>query len=314
MPSPDALPPNRHLNFTKTEMIFDSLLNEIISIIFTHMYKISRKEVGFGKSGVEPGVDEGISNRDMTWKDEDLLDPNLFPKAIIAVCRRWREIAERLPILWTRIIAFVGSSPTPLSEVQAYLTLSRDLPIHVYVLRRPDPGLKKDWRERPRCRDIIELLVPHIPRCQKLEFDVMYSSSLPSISKDFLGCAPLLETLNLKCRTDDGVASGDPDADPDIDNEPFSTPALKDLCVDGRNFIHASLALRSWIESIPKGQLRLGVHNFSPSDSISQDLRFNLNDFIQILDGLKVARLSLSNVEFHDHSTSGPNVLFPAIT
>ncbi|RDB22052.1 hypothetical protein Hypma_011145 [Hypsizygus marmoreus] len=297
-----SLPPDRD------KISLDSLPNELISVIFIHMYMISRKQAELAR-GVY-GSDEGeYSNQDMTWKDEDLLDPNLFPKGIVAVCRRWREIAERLPILWTRIVAFVDSSPTPLSEVQAYLTLSRDLPLQVYVLRRPDPDLEEDLGERPRCRDVIELLVPHIPRCQKIDFDVIYSSSLPSICKDFFGHATLLETLNLKCETDAEIASGSSNPRSEIAEEPFLTPALKDLCVDGRNFIHASLALPSWIESIPKGQLRLAVHNFSPSDSISQDLEFTLHDFILFQDRLKVIRLSLSKVEFHDHSTPAPNVL-----
>ncbi|RDB22053.1 hypothetical protein Hypma_011146 [Hypsizygus marmoreus] len=313
MPFPDARPPDRQ-DTTDTEMTFDSLPNELVSIIFTHMYEMLGEEEGFRKLFVEPGMDEDC-DRDVTWKDENAVDPGyLFPKAIAAVCQRWREIVERLPILWTRIVAFVDSSPTPLSEVEAYLKLSRDLPLQVYVLTRPDHDLEEDWGERTRCRDVIELLVPHIPRCQKIAFDVMYSSSLPSISKDFLGCAPLLQMLNLKCETDDGVASGGQDPRSEIAEEPFLTPALKDLCVDGRNFVHASLALPSWIESIPKGQIRLRVHNFAASDSISEDLEFNLHDFILVLERLKVVRLSLSNVKFSDHSTVVPNASVSADT
>src|ERR1700722_391240 len=50
--------------------------------------------------------------------------------------------------------------------------------------------------------DILRLPGPlglHVQRCQSLQFDVIYSSSLPSILRDFSGVAPILEGIGLIC-------------------------------------------------------------------------------------------------------------------
>ncbi|RDB18107.1 hypothetical protein Hypma_000441 [Hypsizygus marmoreus] len=294
----------------ETKTTIHSLPSELVSSIFKYTYMKSRVELR-RRSYIDSNNND--INFKTTWKQEDLLEPSLFPRAITSTCRRWKAIAECHPIFWTRIIAFVDSTPTPLSEVLLYLTLSKDLPIHVYVLRRPDTYLDQGLDEHQRCRDVIELLRPHIRRCQKISFDVIYSSSLPSISQDFFGSASFLETLNLKCRTDDGRAPGASGCRPEIDNDPFLTPALKELVVDGRNFSHACLMIPAWIESLKGHEFQLQVHTFTPSQSIPRDLAFTLRDFVNVLDQLRVNRLSLY-VEFHNvpPSTPTPDFILPA--
>ncbi|RDB19452.1 hypothetical protein Hypma_013617 [Hypsizygus marmoreus] len=126
-----------------------------------------------------------------TWKKEHLYDPNtLFPYTLSFVCRRWRALAETVPAFWTRLVIYVDCQPTSLSDIQSQLDVTCDLPLEVTVRRRPDTYSAADPEEYLRCRHVIELLMPHVRRFRMFTFDVISSSSLPSLSDDFHGAAP----------------------------------------------------------------------------------------------------------------------------
>ncbi|RDB27405.1 hypothetical protein Hypma_004363 [Hypsizygus marmoreus] len=289
-----------------SEASMDSLPVELLTSIFKHVYMQSRVRVGFGlrvwfDNSIEPDIDT-------TWKDEDLTDPLLFPKVLNAVCRRWRAISESLPIFWTRIAVFIDSTPTPLSKIQRYLELARDQPIHFLVLRRPGTYSDVDPGEKQRCRDVIEVLRPHIRQCHTITFDVINSSSLPSIAADFHGIASILEKLHLNCRVDDGVAPGLARShSPPIDIEPFVSPAITRLSLDGRNFAYACLTYPSWTQSMRKSRVRLTLHTFTPT--LAQDFTFTFYDFLRILSHLMPRHLSLSAIELYcDETAAVPQV------
>ncbi|RDB18106.1 hypothetical protein Hypma_000442 [Hypsizygus marmoreus] len=287
----------------------DSLPTETLGSIFKHVYMKSRvPPYGFWLNVVLDFEIEDKVDVETIWADENLLNPLLFPKPIHAVCRRWKAIAESLPMFWTRIVAFVDSHPTPLSKIESYIKRSRDLPLDVLIMRRPDTYSEVDPDEYKRCRDVIEILLPHLSRCQTISFDVIGSSSLPSISDDFYGKAPVLKKLLLNCRVDDGVIPGGPSRTPRISNEPFFSPELSDLSVDGRNFVHACLELPSWIKSLHESRPSLDIHTFTPF--LPKDSQFTLSDFLRCLEGFSsIPELSLSSIEFHCDDSGPPSNL-----
>ncbi|KAF5387174.1 hypothetical protein D9615_002156 [Tricholomella constricta] len=238
------------------------------------------------------------------WKSYELYSPTLFPYPLAAVCRQWRDVLEDVPVFWTRVVALIDRRPTDLSRLQKQLQLSKDQPLDVFVLRRPDAYEDSDPREHDRCRSVINALMPHLQRCRSISFDVIDTSSLPSISHDFRGSAPLLTSLTLNARKDDGKASGDWNSVsmPQSIENPFKCPNLTSIDIDGRNFVYACLDLPSWrdsLQSIPgkTGLSRLTLSNFSPG-SAEKDYELTGNDILEILMALRLSFLSFNNVDF----------------
>ncbi|RDB26534.1 hypothetical protein Hypma_005681 [Hypsizygus marmoreus] len=239
-------------------------------------------------------------------RSHNQLDPSIPLFILICVCRRWRFIIESIPEFWNQFVIFVDSKPTPLSLVQPFFRNSRDLPLSITVRRRPGTYEESDPGEYTRCRMVIDVMMPYLSRCVMIKFDVIRSSSLPSISRDFYGPALELRTLHLLCRIDDGVASGPgPETSPDSrqTSDPFTCPDLEDLEVDGRNFAHACLYLPSWEESLREDKpywphLTISLSNFTPTDHIPGD-QFGTHQLFAFLSCIpSLITLSLSNVEF----------------
>ncbi|KAG5640641.1 hypothetical protein DXG03_007694 [Asterophora parasitica] len=148
------------------------------------------------------------------------------------------------------------------------------------------------------CRAVINVLKHHFSQCSQIVFDVIRSSSLPSISTDFYGDAPSLCSLRLKCRVDDGVAAGSrkkavaPAA-------PFTSSNVYELDIDGRNFAYACLDLQSWRISLSKicHPIRISLSHLTPSRK--KDLRFTQWDLSAILSRIPgLTALTLHDVEF----------------
>ncbi|KAH7918350.1 hypothetical protein BV22DRAFT_1134654 [Leucogyrophana mollusca] len=174
-----------------------------------------------------------------------------LPHVLATVCPRWLEVLLLLPQLWTHVVIFVDSDPTPLSSVRAFLEASKELtPIHVLVTRRDvesTPARISDTTERRRVHSVMQTILPHIHRIETMVFDVIHSSSLPRIGRDLFGDAPLMETLGLQCVNDDEVQS--------IEGIPheFTTSELDELILDGRNFIDVCrLSSTGWFHTIQK--------------------------------------------------------------
>ena len=177
---------------------------EILLLIFKYVDKtVTRKR---GKK---------ISTRPA--EESDLLSPSLFPYALAAVCSTWRDVMSLVPAFWTRVVILVDSNPTTLSAVELQLQWSRALPLDITVTRRERSYTMDDLYEGKRVKAVMKLIGPHLPRCLSLRFDVIYSSSLPSLLKDFHGTAPLLKHLELECKLHDSDVLRDQDGGDDED-------------------------------------------------------------------------------------------------
>ncbi|RDB26563.1 hypothetical protein Hypma_005674 [Hypsizygus marmoreus] len=209
---------------------------------------------------------------------------------LLNVCQRWDSIIQSLPIFWTHVKIFVDSNPTPLSRVHSFFGCSGSFPIDVEVLRRSGTYDAPDAAEYDRCRAVIDIMAPHLARCRTISFDVINSSSLPSISRDFRGAAPLILCLELKC--------------PDRQR---GTILLSQAPL--RNFAHACLEFPSWLGSIESSSREDGVNialsNFTPSPFIAKDQQFTLEKFLTVLASQPhLSSLSLNEVEFAYDSDS----------
>ncbi|KAG5639150.1 hypothetical protein H0H81_006409 [Sphagnurus paluster] len=235
------------------------------------------------------------------WDNTDVCTRYPFPSALWDVSNRWRTITETIPSFWTRLVIFVDSNPTPLSWIARALALSAEHPLQVNVIRREHTYSCSDPDERDRCRAVIALLSPHFHRCQRIHFDVIHSSSLPSLITDFGRPCPLLHSLQLVCREDDGDAPGATNGSHSRNEGVLISPALRVLEIDGRNFAHRCRhGLQwDWKKIIHSTLTSISISNFTPSVSITEDLLFSNQDLLQFLQGMPALKsLSLSNVEF----------------
>jgi hypothetical protein len=92
----------------------------------------------------------------------------------------------------------------------------------------------------------MDLLGPHVHSRHGLQFDVFYSSSLPSLCRDLCGLVPELWELWLNCMVDDG--GNDPS-----NTAPFSCPALRTVTIKDRNL--KSTASHDSIEKVKSSRL-----------------------------------------------------------
>jgi len=121
------------------------------------------------------------------------------------VCKLWYDVMAMSPKYWTKVTIFVDEDPTPLSDLEACLRNSRELPITVRVGRRD--SLKLDGEEGRRTRGVMDILKPHIHRCTEIVFQVIHGSSLPAVSVDLQDISSALTELHLECEHDNGAPS-----------------------------------------------------------------------------------------------------------
>jgi hypothetical protein len=138
------------------------------------------------------------------WSKADMLSQTLFPYAVASVCSFWRGAMSLVPEIWTRFVIFVDSRRTSLQAVIYQLRWSRGQILDIAVMSRPGMFTRDNALESERVFFIMEILQPHLVRCQSLRLDVMFSSSLPTFPDDFHGPAPYFKMLELTCREDDG--------------------------------------------------------------------------------------------------------------
>ncbi|KAG6908029.1 hypothetical protein DXG01_006448 [Tephrocybe rancida] len=242
------------------------------------------------------------------WSAFDPKEPLVFPYTIAAVNTRWRDIAESFPYFWTRLVIFVDQDATPLADIRKHLLLTTQAEqLDVIVMRHPRIYDKSDLEEYDRARAVIDILLPHVHRFHSLTFDVVNTSSLPSVLHDFAGIvAPFLTKLELKARCDDGTSFGDRSASYAAQRhaKPFYCPNITHLTIDGRNFAHASMGRTSWITKSCEGRastaLHLTISTFSPSPMLPKDRNFTINHLISALTPLtsRSSYLNFSEVEF----------------
>jgi hypothetical protein len=172
---------------------------------------------------------------DLLWPQSTILSPSLFPFAIAAVCSLWREAMSLIPEVWTRFVIIVDSRPaiSP-SAILSQLSWSRSLPLNVVVTRMDFNHTADSQHERMQVTSTMNILInPHMHRFQKLDFDVMFSSSLPPFPDGFHGLASILQDLFLECREDNGRSADDWES---VTSTEQQYPALAQLIIDGRNY------------------------------------------------------------------------------
>ena len=182
------------------------------------------------------------------WKEDELerwspygrSKPDLtFTESLASVCPVWREAMSLIPSFWTRLVIWVGRQATPLAQVRQYLAWSRDLPLDIYVLQRPnesdsdesDNELKA--RVKARVDAVFGLLGAHMKRWRVLRMEVVHSSNIPRPRIDLVGQANILETLELIFDVDNSVA--DTSAGPPTFAQ-LDTPKLEGLIIGGSHF------------------------------------------------------------------------------
>ncbi|KAG2753017.1 hypothetical protein P692DRAFT_20816647 [Suillus brevipes Sb2] len=214
-----------------TRNFIGALPIELLLAIFTHLYRSSRRLTQSGE---------------IVWRLDDINLSSLFPYAPAAVCSTWRLVLSRVPEFWTRVVIRVDSQHTRSQDVRRYFEWSRYLHLDVIITRHRDEFEGHDKREQSKVVKATRELVRHIGRCRSIHFDVMYSSSLPSILHDFHQKTALyLHTLKLKCQVDDG---GIPHRK--LVHWSFHAPRLCHLHLDARNFFDVCVDRNNWLRRL----------------------------------------------------------------
>ncbi|KAH7930409.1 hypothetical protein BV22DRAFT_1191240 [Leucogyrophana mollusca] len=169
--------------------------------------------------------------------DEDKSLSPISPRILASVCSRWRDIIHSVPTFWTCVPIIVDRRQTPLSVIRFYFEASRTLPLNVTMTRRSSSFMEEDSQEKSRVGAVMDLLRPHMSRCESLHIDVIRRSSLPKIRcEDFA----IAKELKLKCREDDEMDRPPPNAATRCEFQPSTLEVLhmtfrdfKDACERG---------------------------------------------------------------------------------
>ncbi|PPR05731.1 hypothetical protein CVT24_006676 [Panaeolus cyanescens] len=209
----------------------------------------------------------------------------LFPYNVGAVCRRWLSILGYFPAFWGKIVVSrVAGTWTDPAHFEWCLQRSRGrVGIEVYIgsqLMRsssaerdgnPGPGLTMT-EEREMIARYTEVLKPHLWRCSVIDYYVAYSTSLPSIVDDLRGISSNLVSLRLGCFKECSpitatATSSVPTPSPDprhgqdtVPPFPTSYPNLRDLSLNGSNFIQTTLHHPQLLRSV---QSELTIHHYN---------------------------------------------------
>jgi len=225
------------------------------------------------------------------WNDhDDLTSPSAFPYALASVCKRWYDLMLLVPEFWTRLVIFVDSQPIPIADLRAQLSASRDCGFEAHIINRKD-AIGEDCMERDRVQAVVEALSPHFHRCERLTFDVMHNSSIPSIRRNFSGSYPHLKELLMECKIHDSkpqeVGENEVKASPLF-------PNLDRIALTGSAFAD-SYQNPSWFSKIETKKLELcKISHLSPIDV--PDLTFF--NFVSVLGGLgNMISLELKHVD-----------------
>lgn len=122
--------------------------------------------------------------------------PPLYPTSITQVCRRWRQLAIRMPSLWNNLyISRSGQSHRRLKTalgrsmdwVPSYLRLSGDFPLYITL----------DFTRIP-IESAMSVISPHSTRWRSLTILVSHVGNLPAILPSFKSTpAPRLKYLTI---------------------------------------------------------------------------------------------------------------------
>jgi len=122
-----------------------------------------------------------------------------FPCNLATVCALWREVLKKHSECWTHLVFDVSSKPW--IHIGAF-SWSKDHNFDVLVFNS-QPSLIDAQQEKECASQIMKALAPHMKRCTYVEFDLIFTSSLPSPLEFFCCEAPILGGLELNAQIDD---------------------------------------------------------------------------------------------------------------
>lgn len=280
---------------------------EILSLIFTLVYLQNQHSyVSYAEIVKADAAGMPFPTSSNIWAPEDVLSPSLFPFALAAVCTTWRDTMSSLPEFWTRLVMFANTPTTfpSLSDLRTFAGLkqqlewSSNLPLDVFITRLPDEGLDTTAEDEGYIlRKAMDVLKPHVGRCKTINYNVVHSSSLPSIMTDLNHPTPLLSELRLN-----SVFYSDETNELTVSSHPlnFYFPCLEYLALDGRNFMDFSTNVPDWVERIADpGEddgtaVPLAISNYLEMDG---ELPEGSTFWDKIADALsKISHLDLSSI------------------
>ena len=263
-PSPRRWTPVHRVGIT-------SLPTELLLWIFNGVASASKRNpfkiIHYTKHIQDPNT----CDCDQAWTIED--NPSrltLFPYAQAKVCTRWCEVLSMQPAFWTRVIVSRNGEHTPPLVFEKYLQWSRDLPIEVYIGNARSPNEYPD--EAPLIQRYTEILAPHASRCRVIDYEVRYATSLPSLVHHLPNISHLLEVLKLRSEeacdpaavVDEGRLFEVPQGSDQMGR--YRDISLRDLTLDGRNFILASRCMPGLVENVYGS---ITIHNSLPASEMS---------------------------------------------
>ncbi|KAG6828235.1 hypothetical protein H0H92_008733 [Tricholoma furcatifolium] len=248
---------------------------------------------------------------------EDFNPKTLFPYAIAAVCRRWSDVAYVKSAFWTRIFAIIDH-PLAMMHVQRQLTLSRGREIEFLLMRDPSvyhrANLELNMLEGERFAPFVRIVMANLSRCHSIAIKLVYTSSLPSLSMDFHGPAPVLTSVILRANIDNPTLDTSTpwplqqNIPPWLASRklmPFYSPNLRHIDINGRNFVDACFNVPTWLASWNEQQsVFLRLSNFEPHQMCPID---NIFTSIHLIESLRriphLDCLELFEVDFRPGET-----------
>lgn len=230
------------------------------------------------------------------WRErDDIISPILFPYALASVCTTWRDVMFLVPEFWTRIIILIDSELFSLSDIRLQLESSRNLSIDVTITKRSAIFEGREVDENRLVGNVTALLHPHLQRCETIHYDVLHSSSLPTMSLDLSDSMPELRQLRLES-TQCSNAYQSASRRSVYPRNVLRFPALEKLVIDGWNFIELYRNDPQWISHIT-GQLRLSISHYIPSGIDGG--RFSFHDAFEFMSRIpRLISLTLHDIEF----------------
>ena len=196
-----------------------------------------------------------------------------FPYNAALTCKLWRDLLSQRPECWTQVAFDVSQDPTPLMDVFLWTDQGAVDPITIEVLvfnSAETPEEVDKATERRHVAAITAILLPHVNRCLRIVFDIMFSSSLPPPDFFYRLDAPILVELNLDCQVDDIDTHEYPDpSQREKIQDGHRWPSLVELSLTGFWFLHLALHLNN------PSQLLAG------SNPLSIDLRLSAFTFLE---------------------------------
>jgi len=203
---------------------------ELIALVFFHLHSF------FGSRALR----------------DNLHNEGRFPNNVALVCRLWCNIMLRFPEYWGRFAIDLSSKKPLLLEAFA---CRKDLPFKVLIYYSSDitsplalnrvEGLEN---EQDKVKAVTEALLPYLHRCNSLEYEVAYSSSLPDLPY-ILQHASDLKCLTLTYLLDNPITL-DRDWSSYEDKYPPIWPILKNLSLNATIFMHLALDLSDWFHGL----------------------------------------------------------------